>query len=219
MGNGIRADLHIHSKYSDDGVLEPEEIVTIAKEKGLAGIAITDHNTIRGGVEAKKYETGDLEVVVGAEIATEKGEVTGLFLSKEIKSRRFGDVVNEIRAQGGVVVVPHPFDTLRHSAFRITGDYAGAVDAIEVFNSRCILANCNNRAVRFANQHSLAITAGSDAHYPNEIGLAGVLAYSGDIRMSILEKNVKVFGERSPLLNHVRTRTGKLWRKATRRAH
>lgn len=205
-GDGeIKIDLHIHSKYSSDGILEPEEIVRVAKERGLDGIAITDHNTIRGGQEAKKYETEDFKVIIGAEIMTEKGEVTGLFLSKEVKSRRFQDVMAEIKAQGGMVIVSHPFDGLRRSAFHIITEYAGLVDAIEGFNSGCLFQRYNTRALEFAARHNLPIVAGSDAHYANEIGLGGVIIRSDDIRRAIMQSNLTLFGKRSSVSNHART--------------
>ena len=119
----MKIDLHIHSKYSHDGSLEPEQIIEIARKKGLSGVAITDHNTIRGALEAQKYQSEDFRVIIGAEIMTEKGEVTGLFLSREIKSRRLQEVIAEIKAQDGIVIVPHPFDSLRRSAFHITKEY------------------------------------------------------------------------------------------------
>jgi predicted metal-dependent phosphoesterase TrpH len=209
----IRIDLHVHSKYSDEGVLEPEEIVRIAQKRGLDGIAITDHDTIRGGEEAKKYETQDFKVIIGAEIMTEKGEITGLFLSQEVKASRFQDVINKIKAQGGMVIVPHPFDGLRRSAFHITDEYADLVDAIEGFNSRCILQRYNSKALEFASQHNLPVVAGSDAHYANEIGLGGIITHSGDIRQAIVQHDLRLFGKRSSVLNHARTRIRKLWRK------
>ena len=97
----VKYDLHIHSKYSDDGVLDPKEVVKLAKERGFDGIAITDHNTIRGGQEAQKYEAENFKVVIGAEIMTERGEITGLSLHEEVKARQFRDVIAEIKAQGG----------------------------------------------------------------------------------------------------------------------
>ena len=106
----MKYDLHTHTKYSSDGILEPEKIVEIARRKGLSGIAITDHNTIKGSLKAKKYETDDFQVICGSEISTERGEVIGLFLSDEIQSESFLDVVDEIKEQDGVVVLPHPFD-------------------------------------------------------------------------------------------------------------
>lgn len=206
----MKLDLHIHSKYSHDGILDPREIITIAKERGLDGIAITDHNTIRGGLEAKKYETEDFKVIIGAEIMTEKGEVTGLFLSEEVSSRDFQGVVTGIKAQGGIVVVPHPFDTLRRSAFHITGEYAGLVDAIEGFNSRCIFNRYNRKAVEFATRHNLPVVGGSDAHYANEIGLAGIITQSGDIKEAIMGNNLTLFGKQSSIINHGRTKIRKL---------
>lgn len=208
--------MHIHSKYSRDGVLDPEEIIRIARKKGLDGMAITDHNTIRGGQEAKQYETGDFQVIVGAEIATDKGEVTGLFLSKEVTSRHLQDVIAEIKAQGGLVIIPHPFDELRRSSFHITEEYAALVDALEGFNSRCSLQRFNGKALEFAVQHNLPVIAGSDAHYGNEIGLGGIITDTDDIRQAITRGNLTLFGKRSSVLNHVRTKIRKLRRKATR---
>ena len=211
-----KIDLHIHSRYSHDGTLEPVEIVRIARIKGLGGIAITDHNTIRGGQEAKKYETRDFKVILGAEIMTEKGEIIGLFLYKEVRSRHFQDVIAEIKAQGGMVIVPHPFDGLRRSAFRITAEDAGLVDGIEGFNSRCILQRYNTKALEFATRHNLPVVGGSDAHYSNEIGLGGIIIHSDNIRKAIMQHDLILFGERSPVLNHARTKIRKLCRTTTK---
>jgi len=189
--------------------------VRVARKRALDAIAITDHNTIRGGEEAKKYEANDFKVIVGAEIMTEVGEITGLFLSKEVNSRRFNDVIDEIRAQGGMIIVPHPFDSLRGAAFNITGEYACLVDAIEGFNSRCVFQRFNTKAVEFATKYNLPVIGGSDAHYANEIGLGGIITQSDDIRDSIIKSQVVLFGKRSSMLNHARTKIRKLWRKAT----
>jgi len=212
----MKIDLHIHSKYSHDGVLDPEEIVSIAREKGLEGIAITDHNTIRGGQEAKKHETEYFKVIVGTEITTDKGEITGLFLTREVRSRRFEDVITEIRAQGGMVIVPHPFDGLRRSAFRITDEYAGLVDAVEGFNSRCVFRRFNRKAVEFAARHNLPVVGGSDAHYACEIGLGGIIVHRDNIREAIMQSELELFGKRSSVFNHVRTKIRKLQPKAAR---
>ena len=216
QSGAMKIDMHIHSKYSYDGVLEPEEIVRIAKQRGLSGIAITDHNTIRGGQEAKQYETPDFKVIVGAEIMTEKGEISGLFLSREIESRSSKEVIAEIKGQGGMIIVPHPFDRLRRSAFHITGEYVGLVDAIEGFNSRCVFQSDNTKALEFAAQYGLPVVGGSDAHYANEIGLAGVIIHSDDISRAIIQSELSLLGKRSSVLNHVRTKFRKLYRKANR---
>ena len=97
----MKYDLHIHSKYSSDGVLDPEKIVKIAIKRGLNGVAITDHNTIIGGLKAKNYETEDFKVIVGSEISTERGEIIGLFLKEEIKPGNVQEVISEIKEQNG----------------------------------------------------------------------------------------------------------------------
>ncbi len=217
MGSdGMKIDLHIHSKYSYDGVIDPKEIIMVARERGLDGIAITDHNTIRGGQEAKEFETKDFKVIIGAEVMTERGEVTGLFLSKEVKSKHFQDIIAEIKAQGGIVIVPHPFDGLRREAFHITEEYVDLVDAIEAFNSRCVFQQFNRKALEFAARHNLPVVGGSDAHYASEIGLGGIIVHSSDIQRAIMQCDVTLFGKRSPVLNHARTKIQKLWRKVTK---
>jgi predicted metal-dependent phosphoesterase TrpH len=209
----MKFDLHIHSKYSPDGNLDPEAIVRIARNRKLSGIAITDHNTIRGSQEAQKYATGDFNVIIGAEIQTDAGEIIGLFLSREIKSYKMMDVIHEIKSQAGIVVVPHPFDRMRHAAFHITGEYVRLIDAIEGFNARCIFQRYNQEAQEFAARYKIPVIGGSDAHYANEIGLGGSVTDSYDIRKSILDFQVKCYGSRSPIVNHARTKIYKLYRQ------
>jgi len=206
----MKYDLHIHSEFSSDGTLSLEEIVELAKKRGLDGIAITDHNTVKGGLEAKKYETDDFEIIIGAEVMTERGEVTGLFLSREVAARDFRSVVADIRSQGGIVVIPHPFDRLRKSAFHPLAKDAEWIDAIEVFNARCVFSKDNERAAVFAATHNLAVVAGSDAHYRNEVGIAGVITGANGLRESVLTRNMEVFGKRTFLGNHVRTKLRKI---------
>ena len=209
----MKYDLHIHSRYSSDGVLDPEKIVRIAIKRGLNGIAITDHNTIKGGLEAKRYENEDFKVIVGSEISTDRGEIIGLFLSEEIKSNDVQDVISEIKDQNGIIIIPHPFDELRHSAFHPTEEDTKFIDCIEGFNSRCVFQKYNENAIGFAKNHNLLITAGSDAHFLNEVGNAGIITKTEDIREAILKSDVGIFGKRSPLVNHGLTKALKLWRK------
>ncbi|RZN35097.1 MAG: PHP domain-containing protein [Methanosarcinales archaeon] len=211
----MKYDLHIHSGYSSDGVLDPEKIVRIAIKRGLSGIAITDHNTIKGGFEAQKYENNDFKVIVGSEISTERGEIIGIFLSEEIKSADVHDVISQIRDQNGIIIIPHPFDELRHSAFYPTEEYVDFIDCVEGFNSRCVLQKYNESAIGFAKKHSLSITAGSDAHFLNEIGNAGIITETEDLREAILKNDVRIFGKRSHLINHGLTKALKLWRRTT----
>ena len=209
----MKYDMHIHSKYSSDGILDVKEIVKMAIKRGLNGIAITDHNTIKGGLEAIKYETDNLKVIIGSEIMTEKGEIIGLFLSKEIKPGNIYDVINNIRDQNGIVILPHPFDEMRHSSFQPEDEDIKFIDSIEVFNSRCLFQKYNKRAKEYAVKHDLGVTAGSDAHFSNEIGNAGIITEIEDIREAFLKKNINIFGKRSSYINHGFTKALKLWRK------
>ncbi|MCD1296172.1 metal-dependent phosphoesterase [Methanocella sp. CWC-04] len=196
-------DLHMHSKYSRDGILDPETIVKIALKRGLDGLAVTDHDTIRGGLAAKKVAPKGLEVICGCEVSTDRGDVIGLFLSEEIRSRCHIDVIEEIRSQGGVAIVPHPFDSMRGSAFWLREDDSRKIDGVEVMNARCIFRRSNNAAVDYADRYSLAKVGGSDAHFGAEIGNAGTLIpEDSDVRESILKNRTMAYGNiSSPFFN------------------
>ena len=164
------ADFHIHSKYSHDSLMSPESIVKRAKKVGLTCIAITDHGTIRGGVEAKKVaDNYGVEVIVGAEIKTDCGDIIGLNLSEEIEYTGWQDVIRAIRAQGGIVVLPHPYRD-HHCVEEI----ARSVDFIECWNARNSIEQ-NNSAVQLATTLGKSAIMGSDAHVYQELGLVKVL--------------------------------------------
>lgn len=210
LSDRLKYDLHVHSKYSIKcGILEPGEIINLAIKKGLNGIAITDHETIRGGLEAKKCETDSIKVIVGCELNTTQGEIIGLFLTEEIKSREINEVIDEIHAQDGLVVVPHPFDKMRRSALMDISDFVRKIDAIEGFNARCIFDSYNKEAMEFAGKKKMPVTAGSDAHYANEIGLAGLYT-SSNSKNGILNNDREIFHKKSPIWNHVKTKIHKL---------
>lgn len=209
----MKYDLHIHSKYSSDGFLDPLKIVKIAIKNGLNGIAITDHDTIKGGLKTKEYETEDFKVIIGEEVTTSRGEIIGLFLEQEIKSSDFNDVIFEIKDQNGLVVIPHPFDEMRNSTLHLEKNDIKYVNNIEIFNSRCVNKKYNDKASIFAKNNNLGVTGGSDAHFANEIGNAGIITETDDLRNAILKNNLEVFGKRSTPLNHVLTKMLKIRRK------
>jgi predicted metal-dependent phosphoesterase TrpH len=208
----IKYDFHTHSKYSLDGSLDPELMVKAAIKKGLAGMAITDHNSIKGGLKAKKYETDEFRVIVGSEISTDRGEVIGLFLSEEIESKNFRDVIEEIRDQNGVVVIPHPFDKIRPASLYPHQEDSKFIDNLEVFNSRCLLQGYNEKAAQFADNEALNIIGGSDAHFLGEIGNGGAIIESDDTREAVIKGDLRVFGRRSSVINLGLTEMVKLWR-------
>jgi len=213
----MKYDFHTHSKYSSDGVIEPKKLVKTAIRKNLSGIAVTDHNTIQGGLKAKEFETENFEVVVGSEIITERGEVIGLFLSEEISSKIYLDVITEIKEQNGVVVLPHPFDDIRGNGTYPNCQDAKLVDYIEVFNSRCLREKFNAEALSYARKNHMKKIAGSDAHFPHEIGNAGVYTDTDDLYEAFCTGNFRIFCEKSavnyPLINLGLTKVLKIWRK------
>lgn len=199
-------DLHVHSLYSRRcGCMQPKVIVKTAIKKGLSGVAITDHNTIAGGFKAKEFETEDFTVIVGSEVMTDRGEVIGLFLSEEVAPGNFEDVVTAIREQGGFVILPHPFDRLRSTALHPQPEDARQIDGIEGFNARCIFQTDNQTATEFGREHSLAVVAGSDAHFPGEIGRAGI-RLDGEPEECLRLRDFQTFGSRSSLLTHCRSK-------------
>lgn len=159
-------DLHVHTNFSFDSLLSPRQAIASAKKAGLNGIAITDHGTIAGVLAARELNHDkDFLVVIGAEIDTEDGQLIGLFLQREIQSKDSLEVVQEIREQGGIVVLPHPCH-----GHRAIDRLLPLVDALEVFNARCTSGE-NLKAQELREIHNLPAVAGSDAHWAVEIGL------------------------------------------------
>ncbi len=164
------ADLHIHSKYSHDSLMSPEKIVRYARKAGLTCIAITDHDTIRGGIEGKKAGGKyGVEVIVGSEINTECGDIIGLNLSEEIRVTGWQEVIRAVRLQGGTVVLPHPYRD-HVSVEKI----AACVDFIEIWNGRSTEQQ-NRDAKDLATGTGKPVMYGSDAHSISEIGAVKAL--------------------------------------------
>ncbi|MHA1357051.1 MAG: PHP domain-containing protein [Candidatus Helarchaeota archaeon] len=180
-------DLHIHSNYSFDSFAKPKKIIRIAKRNGLSAIAITDHNTIRGAVKAKRLNRDkDLQVIIGTEIGTEAGDIVGLFIENEIQSRSSINVIDEIHQQGGVTFLPHPFKSRKWPI-----DLVKLVDLIEAFNSRASKEQ-NIQALNLAKRLNKPIVGGSDAHFYSEIGLCKSFYDSENIRELIMKNPKKI---------------------------
>lgn len=170
------ADFHLHTSASHDCTVEPAEVVRLAVARGLTAIAICDHGTIAGAIEARtvaaETDAGVL-VVVGEEIRSAEGEIIGLFLESPIDTGMSPEeTVIAIKAQHGLVCVPHPFDRMRRSPLtrgaldRIAAD----IDVIEAFNARNLRRADNEAAAAWAEVRGIAKVAGSDAHTRGEIG-------------------------------------------------
>jgi predicted metal-dependent phosphoesterase TrpH/glycosyltransferase involved in cell wall biosynthesis len=170
----IDVDLHMHTDHSYDCATPVEVLLAEARGRGLGAIAVTDHNEISGALEAQRKADGTgLNVIVGEEVKTaDQGEVIGLFLRKKIqRGMTLQQTIAEIRRQGGLVYVPHPFDRL-HSVpdYEHLLDVLDEVDAIEVFNPRVAISEFNEEAARFAAKYRIPAGAGSDAHVPQGLG-------------------------------------------------
>jgi predicted metal-dependent phosphoesterase TrpH len=169
----LTVELHSHTYISEDCLMRPADIVRTCAQRGIDRLAVTDHNSIAGALEMRALAP-DL-VIVSEEVMTSQGELLGYFLRENVPAGLTPlETIARLREQGAAISVSHPFDRLRHGAWK-EPDLAAIidlVDAIEVFNSRCIYADDNARALAFAHQHDKLGTVGSDAHSYRELGRA-----------------------------------------------
>ena len=179
------ADLHTHSRASFDSLASPAALVRTAAARGLTNLAITDHDRIDGAVEGRSiaaHLAPELTVIVGEEIRTTEGDLIGLFLDRVIPPGLSADeAIAEVRAQGGLVGIPHPFDRFRGSLLRDVRleRLLSDVDWIEAHNARVAVGSGIARAAELAHAHGRAAIAVSDAHSAFEIGVA-YTAFDGD---------------------------------------
>lgn len=170
----LKADLHVHTRYSKDSISLPEEIVQHCLKIGINCLAVTDHDSIAGALETKRI--APFKVIVGEEILTNSGEIIGYFLKEEIQPHLSPEeTVELIKAQGGLVCIPHPCDCLRPQSRlrrRALERIMSKVDLIEVFNSRTLLSRDAAHARELAQKYKLPGTVGSDAHVIQEVGRA-----------------------------------------------
>jgi predicted metal-dependent phosphoesterase TrpH len=174
----ILCDLHTHTSWSHDCLVEPAELVDHAEREGLGAIAVTDHNAFGGALEAVELgRDRPLTVIPGEEIKTAgQGEVIGLFLEEEIpRGLSFEDTIAAIREQGGLVYLPHPFDRMHSIPDAATlHRHLADIDVFEVYNARLLFEQYNDEAERFARKYNLTMGAGSDAHVLQGLGTGGL---------------------------------------------
>jgi glycosyltransferase involved in cell wall biosynthesis len=168
----IHVDLHMHTDHSHDCATPVDVLLESAKAAGLGAIAVTDHNEISGALEAAERADG-IKVIVAEEVKTaDQGEVIGLFIREKIaRGMTLDETIAEIRRQGGLVYVPHPFDRM-HSVpdYEHMLDIVEQIDAIEVFNPRVAISSFNEEAARFAAKYRIVAGAGSDSHVAQGLG-------------------------------------------------
>jgi len=215
-----RIDLHVHTKYSSDAMIEVEDIPKIARSKGLRGIAITDHNTMRAFEHLPTVE--DIWIVRGVEINTDRGHVIGLFVSEAPRATILEEALDEIRGQGGIAIMAHPFGfpRLGYIFRRATIDdlvpLARKFDAVEVCNSRVLFPSQNSAARELALKSERPATGGSDGHFNHEVGRCCTIfenASSEDELYDQLKRGeTTAEDELSPLVGHAFSAATKVYR-------
>jgi hypothetical protein len=211
----LRLDLHVHTTHSHDGFCSVSGAIQAAKIKGLDGIAITDHDSITGNLEAAKIAPKDFLIIPGIEVSSKDGHIVGLGIKKPIQQGLpAAETVKLIKEQGGIAVAAHPFGLSLKPLSALRAKF----DAIEVFSPRRYLGN--RLARRFAERNRLPMVAGSDAHFLDEVGLAGIAVKCkpkvNDILEAIVGGGTSIFGQALPPLEHLRKALHKLSRRVRR---
>jgi predicted metal-dependent phosphoesterase TrpH len=171
MDTLITVELHCHTYRSKDSLMLPKRLLEICRQRGIDRLAITDHNTIAGALEAAQLDPE--RVIVGEEIMTTRGELLAYFVRDEVPAGLTPEeAIDRLRAQQALISVAHPFDYLRHGAWSEPDLRAilPRVDGLEVFNARTWSRAANARAASWASGAGLLATAGSDAHGDSEVG-------------------------------------------------
>jgi len=168
-----KVEFHCHTLFSKDSLAPLEGVLAACQRKGIDRLVITDHNTIAAAGPARQLAPE--QFIIGEEIMTSQGELLAFFVEEEVPPKLIPEeAINRLRSQGAFISVSHPFDRYRSGHWEEADllEIMPLVDAIEVFNARCMLADFNQQAQAFAREHALAGTVGSDAHAAFEIGRA-----------------------------------------------
>jgi len=215
----IHVDLHMHTDHSPDCATPVDTLIQTAEKVGLGAIAITDHNEISGALEARERADGRVKVIVSEEVKTaDQGEVIGLFIEQKIeRGMTLQETIAEIRRQGGLVYVPHPFDRMHAVPDYVHMlDVIDGIDAIEVFNPRVAFAAFNEEAARFAAKYRIVAGAGSDSHVAQGLGSVKIRMRDFDGPEEFLEslREADIIRKRQSLLyvqalKFIQTRGGK----------
>jgi predicted metal-dependent phosphoesterase TrpH len=186
----ILCDLHMHTSWSHDCTIDSADLIMYAEGIGLGAIAVTDHNVFGGALETSELARDrELIVIPGEEVKTDgQGEVIGLFLHEEIPAgMSFTETITAIKAQGGLVYLPHPFDRLHSIPDPATLQrHLDDIDVFEVYNARLLFEAYNEEALRFARKYNLTMGAGSDAHVLQGVGTGAVRMRAFDGRDEFL---------------------------------
>ena len=218
MPDYCNVEFHCHTIFSKDSLTRPADLVETCRRKGIDRVVVTDHNTIAGARAAQALDPE--RVIVGEEIMTTRGEILAAFVTEEIpKGLTPQETLRRLKDQGAFISVSHPFDKLRKGGWREDDllEILPQVDAIEVYNSRCMNPRFNQEARQFAEKHNIAGTVGSDAHVTFELGRSILLLEPfqdpDDLRRIIRSGTPKVRWS-SPWI-HFTSRYASIYKKVT----
>ena len=204
----LKLDLHIHSQYSEDGIGSPKEIIKILQKRGLHGMAITDHNNIEGGLQAKKVAPKDFIVITGVEISTNKGHIIALDIKEDIKKNlSVEETIEKIIDIGGIPTVPHVFRTMSGIKADLLKEIHKKISVLEVFNS-CSDPKTNLKTIKIAKNFNLGGIGGSDSHIPEYVGYGYTTVDSTDYNIDSILSEInkkKTWGEGNVLPLDYRT--------------
>ena len=205
----LHLEFHCHTIASKDSLTHPRDLVETCRRKGIDRVVVTDHNTIAG---ARAAQALDPElVIVGEEILTTRGEILAAFVMEEIPARLTPqETIQRLKEQGAFISVSHPFDECREGGWAEDDllDILPYVDAIEIYNSRCMVPRFNRAAKQFAEEHNIAGTVGSDAHAAFEVGrsLLRLEQFEGPDGMRKVIRNAQFETRWSPPWFHLASR-------------
>ncbi|MCX8150973.1 MAG: CehA/McbA family metallohydrolase [Candidatus Bathyarchaeota archaeon] len=184
----IRADLHVHTFYSDDSIITPQDLVFYSKKRELTAVAVTDHNKI-GSALAIAQQT-DFLIIPGIEVSSKDGHIVGLNVNMPIpRGRSSEETVDLIHKAGGIAIACHPFALFKNSLSRhVTAKF----DAVETINSSSFpFKHASRKAQEVAEKFNLPRVAGTDAHYGPVIGCAYTVI-DADLSVESIVKAIKI---------------------------
>ncbi len=202
----MKIDLHCHTNFSEDGISCADDIFRAARERGLDGLAVTDHNTCAGWPQARQAaQKFNMILVLGQEIKSKQGDILGLFLRQEIdgKDKEIKWIIGEIHKQGGLAALAHPLSIFEGFRGNIE-EIAPLLDGIEVFNSRRGFDNREKDIVAIARKYNLAMTGGSDAHQAAVCGLGYTEVENAKIaqefKQGLIARQSRAFGKKAGII-------------------
>jgi predicted metal-dependent phosphoesterase TrpH len=217
----LRCDLHVHTNFSRDGESSVEDVITRAKAARLDAIAITDHDSCEAIGVAERAGSG-LVIIPGVEVSTRQGHLLVLGVREPLPpGLHVMETIRLARNQGAVTILPHPYHMWRHGVARRVPESIGAVDGIEVFNSRYIVGSANRKAARVARKVRITPVGGSDAHNARYVGFGYTLIAAepevSSILSAIREGKTIAGGKMTPLRTYSRQSLRNALRRVRRR--